>query len=280
MAYMFGLIGYPIKHSLSPWIHKQFMKTTGMEGDYSIYEVTPEDSFEAFIGQLKSSRVDGFNITVPYKEKIISYLDDIDPVALKIGAVNTVVNRNGKWIGYNTDGKGYVRSLNSKFPNLLQKATKRALILGAGGAAKGIFAALEEVGFKRIDIANRTKEKAVMICGRHKHQSQVYSFKGVEQRLHDYDIVIQTTSVGMKPQVDQSVLSDDTNFSPVPIYSDIVYQPIRTNFLQRAEQSGAQIHYGHTMLLYQAQYAFELWTGRKPNIGQMDEELKQILKGR
>ncbi|WP_077299378.1 shikimate dehydrogenase [Virgibacillus pantothenticus] len=279
MLFRLGLIGYPIAHSLSPWIHERFMETTGTNGSYRIYEMNPERSFATIMEQLRSLELHGFNVTVPYKEKIIPYLDEVDANAAKIGAVNTVVNRNNKWIGYNTDGIGYVRALQSKFPELFHEAGRSALILGAGGAARGIFTALEEAGFKRIDLANRTKEHAMAICQHREHDSQVLSFATAENCLCDYDIVIQTTSVGMKPDVNRSIFTK-ADFSPIPIYSDIIYQPIKTKFLQLAKQSGAQVHYGHTMLLYQAQYAFEIWTGYKPNIGQMDEELEQMLKGR
>src|SRR5690625_3525257 len=114
MQYQFGLIGYPIEHSLSPWIHEQFLKRTNLKGTYSIFEIETTRSFSEEMKKLKKKQLDGFNVTVPYKEKIINYLDEIDEQAERIGAVNTVLCKNNKWIGYNTDGIGYVRSLWSK----------------------------------------------------------------------------------------------------------------------------------------------------------------------
>src|SRR5690625_2080200 len=115
LDFQFGLIGYPIQHSLSPWIHKQFLKQINAQGTYSIFEIKPEYSFAEEMKILKNKHLDGFNVTVPYKEKILHFLDDIDEQAEQIGAVNTVVCKNDQWIGYNTDGVGYVRSLVSKF---------------------------------------------------------------------------------------------------------------------------------------------------------------------
>ncbi|WBX79078.1 shikimate dehydrogenase [Virgibacillus salarius] len=278
--YRFGLIGYPIAHSLSPWIHKEFMKRTHIDGEYEIYEINPEGSFSEKINAFRKKELHGFNITVPYKQKIIPFLDEVDHTAKAIGAVNTVRNKNGKWIGYNTDGIGYVRSLKSKYPRLFSKADRRALILGAGGAARGIYAALQDAGFTTIDIANRTKEKALDIIRLYQVQSQVMPLESVEKQIDQYDVVIQTTSVGMKPYADKSIIEIKNTKPNDTIVSDIIYQPIETNLLTQAKCYGFSLHFGHTMLLYQAQYAYEIWTGIKPPMERMDQELQLILEGR
>ncbi|GAA0432113.1 MAG: shikimate dehydrogenase [Bacillota bacterium] len=278
--YRFGLIGYPIAHSLSPWIHKEFMKRTHIDGEYEIYEINPEGSFSEKINAFRQKELHGFNITVPYKQKIIPFLDEVDHTAKAIGAVNTVRNKNGKWIGYNTDGIGYVRSLKSKYPRLFSKADRRALILGAGGAARGIYAALQDAGFTTIDIANRTKEKALDIIRLYQVQSQVMPLESVEKQIDQYDVVIQTTSVGMKPYADKSIIEIKNTKPNDTIVSDIIYQPIETNLLTQAKCYGFSLHFGHTMLLYQAQYAYEIWTGIKPPMERMDQELQLILEGR
>ncbi|CDQ39584.1 MULTISPECIES: shikimate dehydrogenase [Virgibacillus] len=278
MNYRFGLIGYPIQHSLSPWIHKRFMEKTRSNGSYEKVEILPTEPFEDKLIQLKKERLDGFNVTVPYKQAIIPFLDEIDPTAWTIGAVNTVVNIDGKWKGYNTDGIGYVRSLQSKYPEWFAKAKKRALILGAGGAARGIFVALKHAGFAKIDIANRTLQNADSIIEISPQNAAALTFSDAKEKLQEYDVLIQTTSVGMKPSIEQSII--DLKDLHSVIASDIVYQPIKTTFLQQAEDNGLSIHYGHTMLLYQAQYAFEIWTGIKPSVIGMDEELQRILEGR
>lgn len=281
MDYRLKLIGYPIQHSLSPWIHNKFLERTHLKGTYTLHEISPDASFDENVLTLKKEKVDGFNVTVPYKEEIIPYLDMLDDTAKQMGAVNTVVYREGKWIGYNTDGIGYLRSLESKYPTFFQNKSKRILLIGAGGAARGIYYALDRAGFDCIDIANRTKASAEEIAklATLSSNTKVVSLKEAEEGIGNYDLIIQTTSVGMKPNVDTSILS----FSQVKenaIASDIVYQPLQTKFLKEAEKNGAAIHYGHTMLLYQAQYAFEIWTNQKVPMDDLDLQLQTILEGR
>lgn len=280
MSYHLGLIGYPIKHSLSPWIHQQFLNQTGLKGTYDLFEFQPDQDFSNDLDQLKEKNIHGFNVTVPYKEKIIHHLDALDHNAKAMGAVNTVYNRNGEWIGYNTDGIGYVRSLLNKFPQLEREKEKRILLIGAGGAARGIYYALMIFGFSSIDIANRTLQSARNIAHlRLNHvDTNVISLQKAETDLYEYDIIIQTTSVGMKPNIDHTII----HLSKVKtgcIVSDIVYQPIKTKFLTEAEKLGASIHFGHTMLLYQAQAAFEIWTFKKAKINNLDQKLERKLRG-
>lgn len=282
MTYQLGLIGYPIQHSLSPWIHGEFLDKANLQGNYKIMEIDINDSFAEKIEQIKNEGIMGFNVTVPYKQTIIPFLDELDDTAKQIGAVNTVVHQEGKWIGYNTDGIGYVRALEHAYPELFQnKSKKKVLILGAGGAARGIYHAVLTSGYMQIDIANRTKESAekIALLNKNKAKTSILTLVEAEQRLANYDLIIQTTSVGMKPNTDQTIISLE-NVNPVAVVSDIVYQPIKTSFLQEAEQRGASIHFGHTMLLYQAQFAFEIWTKENVSTDQMDEELKKILEGR
>lgn len=275
-----GLIGYPIQHSLSPWIHEQFLNKLNLEGQYLIYEIQTDKNFTEEIEKLKEEQLRGFNITVPYKEKIIPYLDDLDDSVKKIGAVNTVLNDNGRWIGYNTDGLGYVKALMTKFPKLAQDKKKRVLILGAGGAARGIYYAFLKEKFSTVDIANRTVERANSILEMNDEEtlSNALTLNEAENNLNTYDIIVQTTSVGMKPNDNQSIISLQ-NADEKAIVSDIVYQPIKTKLLKEAENKGCSIHFGHTMLLYQAQLAFTIWTGKDVSVGTMDDELQNILEG-
>lgn len=281
MAYNLKLIGYPIKHSMSPWIHKEFLRRTEIAGDYSLFEINPEDNFEEKLQQLKAEQTDGFNITVPYKEKIIPYLDEIDKTAKEMQAVNTVVTKDRKWIGYNTDGIGYVRALKNAYPHLFQAKDLKILIIGSGGAARGIYYALAQAGQKVIDLANRTKMKAEEIAasGKDKINTAIYSISEAEGVLDSYELIIQTTSVGMKPNEEQAPLAI-SKLKEAAVVSDIIYQPIKTSLLQQAEQANGSIHYGHTMLLYQAQFAFEIWTGKQVDVSGMDTQLQKILEGR
>ncbi|MEN1969332.1 shikimate dehydrogenase [Lentibacillus sp. N15] len=282
MEFTFALIGYPVQHSLSPWIHQQFLKRTGLNGSYSIEEITPNESFDERMADLRRQNLDGFNVTVPYKQTIIPYLDDIHDDAKRIGAVNTVVNRDGKWIGYNTDGKGYVRSLQKHYPKLCMDKDIKIVIIGSGGAARGIYDALVTEGFRFIDIANRTISSAEAIAQLQQEQSHttILPLADLEAKITRYDLIIQTTSVGMKPHQEQSIIPADVSFKAGSVVSDIIYQPIKTNVLKQAGKQGALVHYGHVMLLYQAQYAFELWTDHHFSIEDMEEQLQQILEGR
>lgn len=279
--YDLRLIGYPITHSLSPWIHKNFLKRADLKGTYKIHEITPSQSFSEEIEKMKSEGVNGFNVTIPYKEKIIPYVDELDDEAKKMGAVNTVTYKNGKWLGYNTDGRGYVRALYQSYPKVQQKKHEKVLLLGAGGAARGIYYALLKDGFHQIDIANRTLKSAhdIQALKGRDVKSTILSLEQAEVNLREYMLIIQTTSVGMQPNDDQSIISL-SNVQEGAIVSDIVYQPLETKFLQEAKKHGANIHYGHSMLLYQAQYAFEIWTGRLFDISDMDQKMMQKLKGR
>lgn len=281
MQMKLGLVGFPIKHSLSPWIHNQFLEKAGIEGTYSIMEIDPDDSFELELERIKESQVDGFNVTVPYKKQIINYLDDLDKNAERIGAVNTVVCKNGKWVGYNTDGIGYVIALRNKFPEIFSDKTNRILIIGAGGAAYGIYYGLKSEGVTQIDIANRTHSsaKAIATLGGNDVETSILTLDEAKESINSYNLIIQTTSVGMKPNTEDTIIPVEL-LNRNSVVSDIIYQPLNTKFLMDAKQAGASIHYGHTMLLYQAQYAFELWTNKKIPIDEMDQQLKTILEGR
>lgn len=194
----------------------------------------------------------------------------------KIGAVNTVLCKNGKWIGYNTDGIGYVRSLQTKFPQLITGKAKKILLLGAGGAAKGIYYALLHSGYNDITIANRSLDKAKQLIATDTN-SEVITLGEAEEKVSQYDIIIQTSSVGMKPNNDKKIISV-TKLKSNAIVSDIVYQPLLTKLLEQAASLNASIHFGHTMLLYQAQYAFEIWTGKRPKMDGLDQALQKILE--
>ncbi|ENH97592.1 shikimate dehydrogenase [Gracilibacillus halophilus YIM-C55.5] len=278
MAYKLGLIGHPIEHSLSPWIHQQFMDVANIDGEYKLYE-GDHAKLPEVIQQLRDHRIDGFNVTVPYKQVIIDYIDELDPAAKALGAVNTVVNQNGTWKGYSTDGEGYVRSMKEQFPSLLNEASS-VLILGAGGAARGIYRAFIQQNVKRIDIANRSEQRAngLLELRQDPTVSTVLTLQQAESQLNEYDLIIQTTSVGMKPNTDEQIIRLD-HLHPDTIVSDIVYQPITTALLKDAKQRGAKIHHGHAMLLYQAQLAFEKWTGTNLDVGHLVDELERKLRG-
>ena len=226
--------------------------------------------------------IDGFNITIPYKQEIMKYVDQLDESAEKIGAVNTVVYKNGKWIGYNTDGIGYVQSLNYQYPYFFQnKSTKKILILGAGGAARGIYYALNDAGFLHIDIANRTVSKALDIRKIKKDNvtTNCITLNDGEQLADQYDLIIQTTNVGMAPNEHNTPI-ELKKLKEKAIVSDIVYTPFHTLFLKQGMKLGANIHNGHSMLIFQGVEAFRLWTGIKIDPSLLLTELEDRLKNK
>lgn len=274
----FGLLGFPVKHSISPWIHEQFMKKTGIAGTYELFETRPE-SLEERIKSWRKEEIDGFNVTIPFKQDIVPFLDKVEEEAKQIGAVNTVVNQNGEWKGYNTDGRGYYRSLVGSFPDLVPELSS-VLLIGAGGAARGIYHVLVREGFQRVDITNRTLEKASRLVREEDENKKttVLSLKQAEGNLSNYDVVIQTTSVGMEPSTEEIPISLD-NLKRGTIVSDIVYKPLTTRFLTEGKKRGGVIHQGHAMLLYQAQYAFEIWTGKEAPLDSVLQQLEYRLRG-
>ncbi|WP_431798756.1 shikimate dehydrogenase [Halobacillus andaensis] len=274
----FGLIGFPIAHSLSPWIHNRLLEDQQLNGSYELFEIEPAD-FNKEILNLKKKELDGFNVTVPYKERIIEYLDEIDEAARFLGAVNTVKVKDGKWIGYNTDGVGYVTSIADRYPEHLKELSE-VLILGSGGAARGIYYALLQKGISRVDIANRTVAKAEHIIddlnGREK--SSPLSIEEAERKLDKYDIVVQTSSVGMSPNDQQSIVKVDKKLDGA-LFSDIVYRPKLTMFLKQAQELGADLHFGYEMLFHQAVYAFKIWTNTSPETKKILIDFERKLEG-
>ncbi|WP_217586772.1 shikimate dehydrogenase [Lentibacillus saliphilus] len=280
MVLRLGLIGHPIQHSFSPWIHQHFLKQIAVKGSYRLKNIAPDCFNEQTVSSAKAELQDGFNVTVPYKRAIMPYLDQLDERAARVGAVNTVVHQNGKWIGYNTDGIGYIKGLQEAYPAQTRDMSIRILVIGAGGAARAIYDALIVQQYEYIDIANRTLEAAEQLATELASSgitTRVMSLEAAEKELSRYDLIIQTTTMGMKPGPEHSVIALE-RMKQAAIASDIVYQPIHTAFLKEAGERGGNIHYGHHMLLYQAQYAFKLWTGHWVKLGSLPDRMKRQLE--
>lgn len=188
----FAVIGNPIAHSLSPVMHTAAIEALQLDADYTRVKLEI-DQFDLEIRRFLASEIDGFNVTVPFKEKIIPYLDQIDPFAAKCGAVNTVKRSDTGWTGYNTDGYGFLEGLEEKRPLSIDD---RILIIGAGGASKGIYLALSEKCEAPITVTNRTLEKAEQMLAAERSDRAI-SLEEAEARLAEFTIIIQTTSVGL-----------------------------------------------------------------------------------
>jgi shikimate dehydrogenase len=257
---LYGVIGDPVRHSKSPIMLNQAFRERGINGSYAAFHVTPNQLEQALAG-VRGLGFRGLNVTIPHKIEVMAFLDEVHEGARAAGAVNTVVNENGRLIGYNTDGIGYVRSLKEEVESDL--TGKTIVVLGAGGAARGILWALAQENPAAIILANRTEEKAIELAASFSMESHisVIPWKTLREVCAYADVVINTTSVGMSPHGD-AVPIDTTWLKSGSVASDLIYNPLKTTFLLQAEQRGCKIHGGLGMFIYQGAYAFEYWTGQ------------------
>nr|WP_235548810.1 shikimate dehydrogenase [Paenibacillus sp. Soil522] len=272
---LFGVIGNPIRHSKSPVMMNRAFRETGINGVYAAFHVTG-DRIADFAAGVRAMGIQGVNVTIPHKLDIMSVLDEIDPGARAIGAVNTIVNDAGRLIGYNTDGIGYVRSLKEEAEHEL--AGKQIVVIGAGGAARGIVYALANEKPARITIANRSVDRAKELAASFQDLAEIEAISNDELQVacRKADIVINTTSVGMFPNTDETPVDADW-LKPGAVASDLIYNPLKTKFLQQAEQRGCRIHGGLGMFIYQGAYAFEYWTGQPAPAAAMRETVLAAL---
>ncbi|WP_343801661.1 shikimate dehydrogenase [Bacillus carboniphilus] len=280
MEKIYGVIGNPIKHSLSPLIHNQAFSLNDIEARYHAFKVEKEFLGAAVQG-MRALGIGGFNVTIPHKEAVMDFLDDVDPLAKQIGAVNTVVQKDHKLVGYNTDGIGFVKGMRETISDS-EIENKKVLIIGSGGAAKAIYFTLLTEGFIHVDITNRSLSRAQNLIFECPHptsnQSNALSLSEAESQLQSYEILIQTTSVGMSPEVDVAPIKLDKVQSGTFVY-DIIYNPFETKLLVKAKEKGCLTHNGLDMFIYQAAYAFQLWTGVWPNTTIMKKTLVEHLGG-
>lgn len=261
MKKWFAVIGNPIHHSISPKMHEIWLRNAAIYASY-IPILVEQGKLKDAVESLRLLGCSGFNVTVPYKEQILPYLDALDSSATLAGAVNTVVRSGEEWIGYNTDGLGLLSNL----PTLTTES--KVLIIGAGGAAKGIVASLYQRDVTNMTIANRTVEKARQLA--EQVNAKYVSYSDVNEMLSTFDIVIQTTSVGMDSNEAPLHL---TNWNSSMWAVDIIYSPRETTFLQSAKEHGATTMNGLAMLIGQGALAFELWTGQKPDQNEIRETI-------
>ncbi|WP_339306655.1 shikimate dehydrogenase [Paenibacillus sp. FSL R5-0519] len=258
---LLGVMGDPIAHSKSPAMHNAALLAAGVNGMYMPLHVHP-DQLEAAVRGIVALGYRGVNVTIPHKEQVMQYLDVIDESARLIGAVNTIVNEGGTLTGYNTDGIGYVRSLKEEaVPEL---AGKRIAVLGAGGAARGVIYALALEKPEHIHILNRTTDRAIALASDLRgHGLGEISGSGMEEVanvLATADIVINTTSAGMHPHVDD-VPVDPSLIREGAAVSDLIYNPLETRLLRESRMRGCTVHGGLGMFVYQGAVAFEHWLG-------------------
>jgi len=262
-----GVIGDPVGHSLSPALHNFWLEREKIDGLYIPLPIHHAHFQEAF-PHLPEMGLKGCNITLPYKEEVMGMLDEIEPVAQAIGAVNTIIFENGRKIGTNTDAEGFIRSLDHAGD--WRKSCRNALVLGAGGAAKAVAYGLREAGVT-VHLTNRTHAKARDLAKA--MQLEAVAWEKKEVLLPKMDLLVNTTTLGMAGQPE--VPLDLANLSPQAWVADIVYHPLETALLKAAKAHGCTVVHGLGMLIFQAREGFRRWYGLQPTV---DEETFLHLK--
>jgi len=288
MTNLIGLIGYPVKHSISPYFQQAALDYYHLDIRYELWETKP-GRLESTIARLNKPQNLGANVTVPYKETVLPLLDEVEELASLIGAVNTIVKRDDKLVGFNTDARGFIQALSKE--RYFEPEGKRAAILGAGGAARAVCFALVREKASSLVIINRTTARAEALADSlRKYMAESgletevttlpWQSSTSSETFSHCHLIINCTTIGMKysPQEGQSPLSFEVIPKDVLVY-DLVYNPYPTPLLQLARKAGADTLGGLAMLVYQGAASFELWTGRKAPIDIMYGKAREALPG-
>jgi shikimate dehydrogenase len=256
------VIGWPIKHSRSPLIHGHWLQQAGIDGTYTKVAVEPE-RLSAFISGLAEAGFAGCNVTVPHKQSVVPLMHDVDEAARAIGAINTIWLEGGRLRGSNTDAEGFLKHLETSVPNWSQ-ASKPAIVLGAGGAARAAVYALLSAGLDRIYVANRTLKNAEALAETFGNRVQAIDFAGLQKFGNTAGLLVNTTTLGMDGA--PALEFDTAILSPSCVVYDIVYVPLETPLLTAARARGLRVVDGLGMLLHQAVPGFERWFGVRPAV--------------
>jgi shikimate dehydrogenase len=263
-------IGWPVAHSRSPLLHGHWLKTYGLEGTYEAVPVR-EGEVGAFFDQIRAGEWRGGNVTLPHKHTALALADERDAAAGAIGAANTIVERDGRLLASNTDGRGFVSNLNAQSPGW-RGSGGPAVILGAGGAARAILWALLAEGVERVRLVNRTREKAEMLAAPYGSRVEVVDWSGRAGALGDAILLANTTSLGMVAMPPLDI--DLAGLPEAASVADVVYAPLETTLLASARARGNPAVDGLGMLLHQAVPGFEAWFGVRPKV---TEELRALI---
>ena len=273
-----GVIGYPIGHSLSPIVQNTGIQEAGLDYAYTAMPVEPEHLEEAILG-LKALGFRGVNVTIPHKQQVMQYLDKIDEAALQIGAVNTIVNDGGYLTGYNTD---YIGFLSAFSQHSFEPAGKTALVLGAGGAARAVVCGLCQSKIKHLILAVRNPAKAQELADKFADKTKItlcdwQDTQAMASYLGEADLIVNTTPLGMEPNIQAMPPIDLKLASTQAIVYDIIYTPGETLLLSTAKKLGMRTINGEAMLVGQGAEAFRLWSGHQLNEASMTKALHQAL---
>ena len=267
---LYGVIGNPVRHSLSPMIHNGAFRRLGWNAVYLAFEVK---NIEEALRGMRGLGVRGVSVTIPFKTEVLPFLDKIEGLAKKVGAVNTIINRRGRLIGYNTDCEGALEALEEK----MDLRGKRVVLLGAGGAARAIGFGLKERGVPLI-VVNRSEERGWALSKELRcNYLPISSLARMKEGELEADILINATSLGMYPRDGET---------PIPkkflkkgmVVMDIVYEPLQTRLLREAKEKGCVTVDGLEMLIRQGMAQFEIWTGRRLKIGEIRKDLRRALE--
>jgi shikimate dehydrogenase len=274
-----GIIGDPVEHSVSPVMHNAAYHQLGLDYIYLPFRVK-KDKLSKAIDGMRALSIKGLNVTIPHKAIVIPFLDRVDPLALKMGAVNTIVNDGGELTGYNTDAEGFMKSLLEKGVSV---QGKKAAIVGAGGVARSIAFALMEKGTD-VRIHNRSPERAMQLArelmGAFNRRVEIFPLEkdSLKKSLESVNLLINATNVGTNPEINDTPVPSELLNSGLVIF-DVVYNPLQTRLLRDGEAAGAMTIHGIDMLVFQGAVAFEKFTGYKAPVGLMKEKaIKQLGK--
>ena len=281
MPQRLGIIGHPIGHSISPVFQQAALDDIGFDGTYQAWDVAQED-VRIFVQGLREPGTLGINVTVPHKEAVIPFLDEVDDWASTAGAVNTIVNREGRLTGHNTDGIGFLRALREGAD--FEPRGKDVLVLGAGGSARGVVYALARAGVAQIFIANRTVERAERLASLSIDSGVAAVGLGLSDApgsTREVSLIVNCTSMGMVHGPDET--GTPLTGADIPssvLVNDLVYNPLETPLLREASRAGAATLGGIQMLVYQGAASFEMWTGQDAPVPVMLETAMAAMRAR
>lgn len=266
-----GLVGYPLGHSLSPKIHHAALKACGLQGEYLLFPIAPDDlqGLRNLLTRVRHGEIHGLNVTIPHKQNVIPLLDELTPTAQTIGAVNTISMRNGKLVGDNTDAPGFLKDLGGligsrhgrEAARQTSEVSSKALVLGAGGSARAVVYALVHDGWD-VTLSARRAEQAQALASN--YHLLIYQFPIPDSQPPTFDLLVNTTPVGMSPNIDASPWPENLAFPKDAAVYDLVYNPRETKLVRDARAARLPAKTGLGMLIEQAALAFEIWTGHRP----------------
>jgi len=279
---LIGLIGHPIKHSYSPFIQNYALELMNLDYVYLPFDV-PAENLKNAVKAVLSLGLKGVNVTLPHKEKIIKFLDELSEEASIIGAVNTIVNDHGKLIGYNTDAYGILETL---LPYKDKISGTKVTVIGAGGSARAVvYTLLRHFKPEEINIINRTHQRADTLVNDLSLKMRYDTFHTFElfppdnvETLSNSRLIINATTMGMYPDIEDTITDIEDSFNEEQIVFDLIYNPTKSKFLKMAEMQGAKVVGGLKMLISQAAKSFELWTGVEMPVEKISESLQNYLK--